>query len=153
MKRALCVAALASALTAGPALAQSGVEIGTLTCSVKDISNMVVYTKERFDCKFQPASGDTEYYTGSITQIGLNLSIKKDFTIVWSVLAPTDIAGAPGPLSGTYAGVGADVSLGAGVGAKVLVGGGDNSFTLQPVSVAGVVGGGASLGVQKFKLE
>lgn len=153
MKRALCVAALASALTAGAAFAQSGVEIGTLTCAVKDISNNVVYTKERFDCKFQPAKGDVEFYTGSITQIGLNLSIKKDFTIVWTVLAPVEIAGAPGSLSGTYSGVGADVSVGAGVGAKVLVGGGENSFTLQPVSVAGVIGGGASLGVQKFTLQ
>ncbi len=144
---------LAAVLLAGPAAAQSGVEIGVLTCRVTDVTNVVVYTEQSFDCSFEPAQGETESYSGEITKIGLDLSIKNDFTIVWAVLAPTNTALEPGSLAGTYAGVGADVTLGAGVGANILVGGGENSFSLQPVSVAGLTGAGASLGIETFTLS
>ncbi len=69
------------------------------------------------------------------------------------MLAPTDDAYEPKALEGTYAGASADAAAGVGGGAQVLVGGGDNSFTLQPVSVTGVKGAGASIGVQTFELE
>ena len=166
MLRTTTAAALATGLVAGfaaaPALAQSqaeaatdsGVEIGTLTCEVQDVDNILVYTEQDFACTFDPA-GDAagESYVGEITKVGVDLSIKQDFTIVWAVVAPTEDAYEPKALAGTYAGAGADVALGAGVGAKVLVGGGDNSFTLQPVSVTGVEGIGASLGVERFELR
>ncbi|MEM7176774.1 MAG: DUF992 domain-containing protein [Pseudomonadota bacterium] len=144
--------ALAASVVASTALAQSGAEVGTLTCKVEDVSNIVVYTKQTFDCSFKRANGTVEIYDGVIKSYGVDLSIKQDFTIVWAVLAPTDVAKAPDSLAGTYSGVGADIALAVGVGAKVLVGGGENSFTLQPVSVAGVTGGGASLGVEQFVL-
>ncbi|MBY8977429.1 DUF992 domain-containing protein [Rhodobacteraceae bacterium NNCM2] len=152
MKKLLLSSIIATGIFAGPAFAQSGAEIGKLTCKVEDVSNVVVYTKETFDCTFERADGTTEKYDGVIKSYGVNLSIKEDFTIVWGVIAPTDVAKAPESLAGTYSGVGADVALAVGVGAKVLVGKGENSFTLQPVSVAGVTGGGASLGVEQFVL-
>ena len=153
MKTMIGCAALAGALSAGAAMAQSGVEIGTLTCKVTDVTNLVVYTSQSFDCTFAGKGGATESYTGEIDKIGVDLSIKNDFTIIWAVLAPTDVAGAEKSLAGTYVGAGADVAIAKGVGAQVLVGGGGNSFTLQPVSVSGVDGIGASLGVESFKLK
>lgn len=153
MRRHLLSLLLLPALASTPALAQSGAEIGVLTCKVKDVTNVIVYTTQEFACEFKPSKGEAEAYAGKISKIGLDLSIKEDFTIVWAVLAPTDSTYKSHALAGTYAGAGADVTLGAGVGAKVLIGGGDNSFSLQPVSVAGVTGGGASVGIEKFELQ
>ena len=153
MKRTALGLSFAAMLGATPAFPQSGVEIGMLTCKVQDITNMVVYTTQDFACEFKPSKGELEAYAGKISKIGLDLSIKNDFTIVWAVLAPTETAYEPHALAGTYGGVGADVALGAGVGAKVLVGGSKDSFSLQPVSVAGVQGAGASVGIEEFKLK
>ncbi len=162
MWKPLTAAALITGIAVAPALAQSeseaateaGVEIGTLTCDVQDVDNVIVYTEQDFACTFEHAGSDqTEAYTGKITKIGIDLSIKEDFTIVWAVLAPTDDAYEPKALQGTYAGASADVAAGVGGGAKVLVGGGDNSFTLQPVSVTGVEGAGASIGLETFELK
>ncbi|MBK0400891.1 DUF992 domain-containing protein [Limibaculum sp. M0105] len=150
---ALALPALLAAFVAGAAQAQSGADIGVLTCKLTDVDNIVVYTKETFACEFKPAKGKEESYVGQIKQVGIDLSIDKNFELVWAVLAPTEVAYEPGSLRGTYVGTGADVALGGGVGAKVLVGGGENSFSLQPVSVAGIVGAGASVGLQEFELK
>lgn len=145
------------ALVAGfatPALAQeSGFEIGTLTCKVVDVTNLILYTNEKFACDFAGSDGLSENYGGEIDSIGVNLSIKKEFTIVWAVIAPTNDKYQTHSLRGAYVGASADVALGLGAGVKVLVGGGANSFTLQPLSVAGVKGAGAAAGIQRFKLE
>lgn len=154
MLRTLTVAALLAGLAASPALAKSGVKIGTLTCKVQHVTNVVVYTHQDFACKFEPAGSEKpEVYTGEISKIGVDLSIKEDFTIVWAVVAPTENAYAPHALAGTYVGASADAALGVGGGANVLVGGGNDSFTLQPVSVSGVEGAGASIGIEKFTLK
>lgn len=153
MKHSISALAVLSALSALPAFAQSGAEIGVLTCKVQEVSNVILYTTQDFLCEFKPSQGEVEAYSGKISKIGIDLSIKEDFTIIWAVVAPSDNAYKPRALVGTYAGAGADVALGAGIGAKVLVGGGENSFSLQPVSVAGVTGGGASVGIEKFELK
>jgi hypothetical protein len=135
-----------------PASAADGFKVGVLTCEVTEVTNLIVYTDQSFDCTYDPAGdGATESYTGQIDKIGIDLSIKSDFTIVWAVLAPTEQALEPGALAGTYAGAAADVAVGQGVGAAVLVGGG-NSVSLQPVSVSGVEGAGVSLGIETFEL-
>ena len=147
--------ALAASL-ATPAFAQdsgSGFEIGTLTCKIVDVTNLIIYTNEKFSCNFKGAGDVVESYTGTIDSVGVNLSIKKDFTIVWAVIAPTNDKYQTHSLRGAYVGASADVALGLGAGVKVLVGGGANSFTLQPLSVAGVKGAGAAAGIQRFKLE
>lgn len=153
MRPVLSAIPLLAALAASPVLAQSGAEIGVLTCKVKDVTNVVLYTTQDFACEFKPTKGAVEAYSGSIKKVGIDLSIKTDFTIVWAVVAPTEDKYQPHALAGTYVGAGADVALGAGVGAKVLVGGGENSFSLQPLSVAGVTGGGVSVGIEKFELK
>ncbi|MEM8790856.1 MAG: DUF992 domain-containing protein [Pseudomonadota bacterium] len=148
----LLAAAAVTVLSTSAAFAQ-GVEVGLLTCELTDVSNNIVYSKEEFTCNFAPAEGDPELYIGQIKSYGLDLQVKQDFTIVWGVVAPARFAKLPGALSGTYVGGSAEVSLGAGMGAKILVGGSENSISLQPVSVSGIVGAGASLGVQSFELK
>jgi hypothetical protein len=153
MLKAMTAAALLAGLSATTALAANDTEIGVLTCKVQDVTNLIVYTEQTFGCTFDPVEGDDQSYSGQISKVGVDLSIKEDFTIVWAVLAPSKDAYSPNALAGTYAGVGADVAIGAGAGAKVLVGGGADSFSLQPVSVSGVEGIGASVGIEKFELQ
>lgn len=143
----------ATGLAAADAKADVGAKFGTLTCTLTDSNNMVVYTDQKFACEFSPTEGAPESYTGQISSIGLDLQITKDMTLVWVVLAPTDAPYKPGALKGTYVGASASAALGGGGGAKLLVGGGDDSFTLQPLSVSGVTGAGASVGIQSFELS
>lgn len=132
----------------------SAIEIGVLTCKVKDVTNLVVYTEQTFACEFDPSGdGANEWYEGEITKVGIDLSIKEDFTIVWGVFAPAQNAYAPKALTGTYVGAAADIAVVKGGGAAVLVGGGDNSFSLQPISVSGVDGVGASIGLEAFEIR
>ena len=60
---------------------------------------------------------------------------------------------APGALAGDYVGASAEASAGVGVGANLLVGGSDESFTLQPVSVQTQTGVNLALGVTSFELR
>lgn len=145
--------ALVAALATSSSFADAGVEIGVLTCKLEGVDNNIVYTKETFSCDFAPKEQDVVTYTGEIKSVGVDLSVKKDMTLVWGVFAPTEWSGQHGALKGTYVGGSAEVSLAGGVGAKVLVGGFEDSFTLQPISVSGIVGGGASVGIQKFELR
>jgi hypothetical protein len=156
MKQTIAAAATLLAMTAsvpGVALAsESGVKIGILSCELTDKSNAIVYTNESFECVYNPNSGSNEAYHGVITRIGVDLEFKPTQQLVWAVIAPsTDTSS--GALAGTYAGASASASLGAGMGAKVLVGGFENSITLQPVSIAGSTGAGAAAGIETFELK
>lgn len=157
MFKKFAAAAMIAGLAAAPAFAQekvSPVEVGVLTCEIIDVTNVVVYTEQEFACTFDPAANDNfEAYRGQISKIGIDLSVKNDFTIIWAVFAPSQNAYEPKALKGTYVGAGADVAVGVGAGANILVGGGKNSFTLQPISVAGVEGAGVSVGIETFELD
>lgn len=153
--KAVPVVTLAWVLVASAAQAQDpGVKVGTLTCKATEITNAIVFTDTNLDCVYQNATGETvEHYTGDVDKVGVDLSIKNDVTLVWAVVAPTETEFLPGQLAGTYVGASADASLGLGAGAHALVGGGDKGFTLQPVSVEGIEGVGASIGIESFELE
>lgn len=161
LDRRLTAAFTALALAFGIGLApqaaeaQGGARIGKLECVMTDSRNIIVRSTMQFNCEFIPVSGDIQTYTGRMTRTGLDLSLRRHFVLVWAVLAATETeaAGETGSLRGTYVGGTADVSLVAGVGLNVLVGGSGNVFSLQPVSVAGVVGAGASLGISRLVLE
>jgi hypothetical protein len=153
MNRILTALALATAVTASPVRAEVGADLGLLTCKLQDVHNDIVYTSEKFGCEFKPHAGQAQSYTGEIKAIGVDLSVTKDMTLVWGVFAPTADAGSPEALKGHYVGASADVAAGAGAGANVLVGGGDESITLQPISASGIVGAGASVDIEEFELH
>jgi hypothetical protein len=134
------LALLMGAAAATPAPAQSGVQVGQLSCDVSAGVGMILTQKQTLRCMFIPANGGPpEPYLGRIDQFGVALGAVGQGHLIWGVIAPA--AGIPrGALSGTYAGVGAQASAGAGLGANVLVGGTGRAFSLQPLSIEGQVG-------------
>src|SRR5690625_4595238 len=161
MKSVTIALSLTVALAAGSAFAQNdaglpdaGVEIGTLTCHATGITNAILFTQTKLDCVFDAINSDKdENYRGEVREIGVNLSIKNEVTLIWAVFAPTETKYTPGQLDGNYVGVGADASIGVGGGANVLVGGGAMGFQLQPLSIEGIQGAGVSAGIKRFILD
>jgi len=149
----LMTALMILGLSASVAKAQGGVEVGFLTCRLTETSNLIVYSKESFQCEFQPNSASPDFYVGQIKSFGANLQLKSDTTLVWGVIAPTNFEHSPGSLRGTYVGGSGEASFIGGVGAKVLVGGSGNTISLQPVSISGITGVGANVGIQSFELK
>ena len=153
MKHTRIAAAIALGLSATLAQAgDGGTQVGVLTCSMTGIDNIVVYTKEVFDCTFKPNHGDVQTYKGVIKEVGVNLSITKDNTMLWGVIAPEKDLASPDELKGTYVGGTGQVEIGGGVAANILIGGSHQTISLQPISVNGMIGAGAALDIAKFEL-
>ena len=125
---------------------------GTLTCKGKGGIGLIVGSKQSYACSFNP-SGKTppQSYRGTITKIGLDIGVKGETVMVWTVLSSTETLPA-NALAGKYAGASADVSIGIGGGANVLVGGSKKSITLQPLSVQGQTGLNLAVGVAGLTL-
>ncbi len=154
--RTLAKAAVALALLAAgpiPALGQGGATIaaGMLTCRMTNVSNVIIFAEETFDCTYRSASGEKTAYLGEISKLGVNLAYKDGQVLKWAVLAPATFGG-PGILEGGYVGVSTEVSVGVGVGGRVLVGGSRHQITLQPISVSAQSGFGASVTLDSLKL-
>ncbi|MEM9049721.1 MAG: DUF992 domain-containing protein [Pseudomonadota bacterium] len=149
-------AVLALALTALPAAAEDDgkLEIGLLDCRLTDSTNLIIVSGSTFRCTFDPVEdgAPVETYTAKVSQLGLDLSDNSEERIRWAVLAPT-LSFDAGVLAGDYYGVAADATVGAGVGARLLVGGFDESITLQPMSVTTTSGLGISAGIEQLELE
>jgi hypothetical protein len=148
---AIAFAVAASAFFTGPA--QAATEAGMLSCSLEGRTNVVVFSEAEYSCKLSSsnpavASG---IYTGRIRTFGVDLTWTADEVLGWAVLIVTN-EGAGGQIDGNYVGAGADVAAGLGVGADVLVGGGNNSFALQPFALSGQTGVGLSAGVKELTL-
>jgi hypothetical protein len=151
--RVLCAAAIAAGLTmtaAGHARAASGVKVGYLQCNVGAGQSMFVTSSRTLDCTFS-GFGSSEKYTGEIRLYGVDISYVDKAVLGWAVLAGS-FSPNTGELAGEYGGASASVAIGLGVGANVLIGGLNNSITLQPVSLEGIVGGGLSVGVAHLTL-
>jgi hypothetical protein len=148
----LTAAAAVVALAVAPAVAQSSVKVGTLTCDISAGIGMIITQKQTMTCAFAPADGGPpDKYIGRIDQFGLALGAVQQGTLVWGVIAPA--SGVPrGALAGTYGGVGAQATAGAGLGANVLVGGTGRAFSLQPLSVQGQSGLNFAAGVTTITL-
>jgi Protein of unknown function (DUF992) len=145
-------AAALGALIVSPALSQSNVKVGTLTCDVSAGIGMLITQKQTMTCLFDPANGaPPDKYIGRIDQFGLALGTVNQGTMVWGVLAPAS-GFAHGALAGTYGGVGAQATAGAGLGANLLVGGTGRAFSLQPLSVQGQSGLNFAAGVTTLSL-
>ena len=131
---------LAGALSLGTSAAQAhDVRAGVMTCDVDSGFGFVVGSSRDLHCTFLPTTGNPEHYAGSISKFGVDIGYVQNAVIVWDVVAPT-VALAPGSLTGAYGGATATVMLGVGVGANVLVGGSQNTISLQPVSIEGGTG-------------
>ena len=111
-----------------------------MACDVSAGIGLIVMQKQTMQCVFRPdRGGPPDLYSGRIDEFGVALGEVAAGHLIWGVIAPA--VGIPkGALAGTYAGVGAEATVGVGVGANVLVGGTGRAFSLQPISVEGQAG-------------
>jgi len=151
MIRILGAAAMLSLVASPAALAQAKVKAGTLTCTGGAGVGLVLGSKKTYSCLYTSISGIREKYSAAISKIGLDIGVTDASTMVWTVLASTDVP--KRGLAGTYAGATADASIGIGGGAKVLLGGSNNSIALQPISVQGQTGLNLAVGVAELTLR
>ena len=156
LRKVLCV--LVGVMTGGlvlaaapPAVAQSYIKAGVLTCAVNPGVGLIIASTKTMTCTFTPDFRGPEYYGGTIRKVGIDIGVTGATVIVWAVLAQT--SGFPvGALAGTYGGLSAEATVGVGLGANVLVGGSNRSFALQPLSVQGQVGLDFAVGVTELEL-
>jgi hypothetical protein len=145
-------AAIVAATLSMPAQAQERVQAGTLTCDVSAGIGLIIGSQRSVNCTFQPsAPGVVEYYTGSISKLGIDIGVTAGGVMVWVVLAPTSRPA--GALAGSYAGASAEATVVAGVGANALIGGSNRTVTLQPLSLQGQAGINIAAGVAGLELR
>jgi hypothetical protein len=136
----ILTATLFGFIVVAPMPARADVEAGMLTCHSAHPSNFVVLSAQTFDCVFAPASGGrAQRYEATIHRFGAQIGVSEEASLGWAVFAATPRL-RPGALAGGYGGVSAGATVGIGGNANGLVGGLDNSFALQPVSLEGQTG-------------
>lgn len=150
------LAALTAAFAAGhpnSASAEPKLVAGTLTCKGQGTVGMIIGSQETLRCDFNVAGpGGHERYVATITKVGLDIGVKGQSTMVWTVLSSTSKL-ARDALVGDYGGLSAQAAVGIGGGANALVGGSNNSVVLQPVSVEGQSGVNLAVGVAGLSLR
>ncbi len=147
----LAVSCAVLALTMQSASAQ-WVRAGRLRCNVAGGLGLVITSAKPVSCIFTSVRGHHERYLGVIRRFGLDIGATDSGILAWAVFAPTRDPG-PGALAGEYAGVGASATVVAGVGANALVGGSNQTISLQPVSVQAQTGLALAGGVAALSLR
>ena len=153
--RLLATGALAALLFGAPAAIakqEGGVRVGVLTCKVNAGTGFIFGSSKGLQCHFDPTNGKGERYAGKIDKFGLDVGVTGDAVLTWAVVAPTTKV-RRGGLAGTYVGASAEATAGVGGGANVLVGGSNDTISLQPLSVQGQTGVNAALAVAELVLH
>jgi hypothetical protein len=145
------LALLAVVTTSPSAQARSGMNLGTLTCTVAGGMGFVFGSSKELTCLFTRNNGVAERYTGTIKKFGVDIGFTKEAQMVWLVFSPGDIG--TGAVAGAYAGGTASATVGVGAGANVLLGGSNKQVSLQPVSVEGSVGLNVAAGIGEVELR
>jgi len=138
---------------AGNASAEpGGVKVGTLTCDVASGWGFIFGSSRDLHCTFSPDKGMGEHYTGTISKFGVDIGYTDGGVLVWTVFAPSSDVG-PEALDGDYVGATAGATVGVGIGANALIGGGNKSIALQPLSFEGNTGLNVAAGVGALSLH
>lgn len=149
---ALLACVTGAVLLPGGASAQSGVNIGNLSCTIDGGVGMILGSSRNGTCRFTPTGSTRAYvYRANISRLGVDVGVTNRSFLRWLVIAPGVVK--PGALAGNYSGVSAQASAGLGLGANVLLGGLRNSIALQPVSVQGQTGLNIAAGVSRLRLR
>jgi Protein of unknown function (DUF992) len=128
------------------------VRAGILQCQGGQNVGFVVGSVTSLECVFQSEGRRPEPYIATVRRYGLDIGFTEQTKFSWAVNAPTGRVGR-GDLAGNYGGVGANASVGVGGGGNFLVGGPQNSYALQPVSVQGQTGLNVAAGVADIELQ
>lgn len=150
----LAAVAAGAALVGGTAAAQprDRIQAGQLTCDISGGIGLIIGSQRALNCSFTPSiPGPIEFYTGTLTKLGIDIGITGSGVMVWAVYAPTDRPA--GALAGSYAGATAEATVVAGVGANVLIGGNNQTVALQPLSLQGQTGLNVAAGVAGIDLR
>jgi hypothetical protein len=131
---------------------EGGVRVGVLTCQVSGGAGFVIGSSKDLRCHFDSAGGRHERYVGSIDKFGLDIGVTTKGVLSWAVFAPTDDM-SRGALAGNYVGASAEATVGVGAGANLLIGGSNDTISLQPLSVQGQEGLNAALAVAGLALR
>jgi Protein of unknown function (DUF992) len=148
----LCIAVVALVAPIASADALPPVRAGVLQCQGGQNVGFVVGSVTSLECVFQSEGRRPEAYVATIHRYGLDIGFTEQTKFSWAVNAPTGRVGR-GDLAGNYGGVGANASVGVGGGGNFLVGGPQNSYALQPVSVQGQTGLNVAAGVADIELQ
>lgn len=153
-KSAIAGAVALACLHPVAASAENGgkVKVGVLNCVISEGSGFIFGSSKDLDCTFEAANGDTEHYYGQINKYGVDIGFTNKASLSWAVLAPTQDF-SDSALAGTYLGASAEATAGVGGGANVLIGGSNETISLQPLSVQGQTGLNAALGVSEIVLD
>ena len=146
----IAIAALAASFASANAMPP--VRAGLLQCQGGQNVGFVVGSTTSLQCMFQSEGRRPEPYIATVRRFGLDLGVTDQTRLSWAVNAPTGRVGR-GDLAGNYGGVGANASVGIGGGGNFLVGGPQNSYALQPISVQGQTGLNVAAGVADVELE
>src|SRR6266704_615024 len=146
----VAIAALVASLASAHALPP--VQAGILECHGGRNVGFVVGSVTSLECVFQGEGRSPEPYIATVHRYGLDVGFTDQTKFSWAVNAPTGRVGR-GDLAGNYGGVGANVSVGVGGGGNFLVGGPENSYALQPISVQGQTGLNVTAGVAGLELR
>lgn len=130
---------------------QSPVRAGILECQGGQNVGQFVTSTTSLDCIFHSEGQRPQPYLATIRRFGLDLGITAETKLAWAVRAPDTYVG-QGALAGRYGGVTANASLGVGFGGNFLVGGAENAYALQPISLQGQTGLNLAAGVADLEL-
>ncbi|MDJ1159244.1 DUF992 domain-containing protein [Chelatococcus sp. SYSU_G07232] len=137
---------------AQPARTQDTTQVGTLTCNISGGPGFIITSSKALDCQFRDRKGTRDFYVGTIRKFGLDIGATAKGRMVWAVFAPSKAIGR-GALAGEYVGAAGEATVVGGVGANVLLGGSQNTFSLQPISVQGQTGLNLAVDVASMQLE
>ncbi|MGC1496538.1 MAG: DUF992 domain-containing protein [Sulfitobacter sp.] len=129
-------------------------EVGSLSCDVGDGTGFIFGSTRELTCTFNPVTEGLadEVYVGEINRYGLDIGKTQNGQMSWLVLAPTESEYSEGALNGSYKGISAEATVGVGLGANVMVGGSENTLSLQPLSVNTQTGINFAVGVGEINL-
>jgi hypothetical protein len=147
---AIAIAALMAPLAAANALPQ--VRAGILQCRGGQNVGFVVGSVTSFECIFQSEGRRPEPYIATVRRYGVDLGFTDHTRFAWAVNAPNSRLGR-GELAGNYGGVGANASVGVGFGGNFLIGGPQNAYALQPISLQGQTGLNVAAGIADIELQ
>src|ERR1700733_11672129 len=145
----IAITALLAPLASANALPP--VRAGILQCQGGQNVGFVVGSVTSLECVFQSEGRRPEPYVATVHRYGVDLGFTDQTRFSWAVSAPSRRL-ERGELAGNYGGLGANASVGVGFGGNFLVGGPQNSYGLQPLSVQGQTGLNVAAGIADIEL-
>src|SRR5262249_52640048 len=86
----LAMVAATPAMVATSAVALERTQAGDLTCDISGGIGLIFGSQRTLNCTFMPSTpGPVEYYTGTLTKLGVDVGVTAGGVMIWLVFAPT----------------------------------------------------------------